>query len=67
MSDKAITTCPRKARYRFTWPGRDEAFICVEHVGQLRNVAEAIGLPLQVIPLYEPEEMCPQCEQKVAS
>jgi len=45
--------CDNPARYRFTWPGKDEAVICDEHVDKLRSVASAIGLPLQIIPLSE--------------
>jgi len=43
-----------EATHRFTWPGRSEAFICDRHVDQLQNVASAMGLTLQVIPLDEP-------------
>lgn len=43
--------CKNYARHRFTWPGRNESFICEEHVYKLKDVAEAMGLPLQVIPL----------------
>lgn len=66
MSDKRNTTCQHTSAYRFTWPGRDEAFICTEHVGHLRAVANAIGLPLQVIPLTGLQEERPKCEQKKA-
>ncbi len=43
-------TCPRPAAYRYTWPGHDEAGVCEEHSGKLRDVAEAMGLHLQLIP-----------------
>lgn len=43
--------CIRQPSYRYTWPGRDEAGICESHVGKLRSVAAAMGLPLQIIPL----------------
>lgn len=43
--------CDAPAAFRFTWPGRDEAGICEEHVGKLRAVADAVGLYLQLIPL----------------
>lgn len=53
--------CRNQASYRFTWPGRDESFICREHVDQLRGVANAIGLPLQIIPLSFPDaHLCRQ-------
>lgn len=47
--------CENKAAYRFTWPGRDEAGICEDHVEWLEKVVDAMGFPLQVIPL-EPQE-----------
>lgn len=47
--------CDNQARYRFTWPGKDESFICEDHVGKLRAVASAIGLHLQVILLSRDE------------
>jgi len=57
--------CDNTARYRFTWPGRDESVICEEHVGQLKGVANAIGLHLQVIPLSENDlEMELTCQQE---
>lgn len=43
--------CPCVASYRYTWPGRRESFICGEHVGQLRAVANAMSLPLDIIEL----------------
>lgn len=43
--------CPCVASYRYTWPGRDEAFVCGEHVQKLRSVAAAMGLPLQIVEL----------------
>lgn len=44
--------CP--ARFRFTWPGRDEAGICELHAPKLKAVAEAIGMHLQLIPIPIP-------------
>lgn len=46
--------CGAVAAYRFTWPGEDEAGICVEHAPHMRGVAEALGLRLQLIPLPGP-------------
>lgn len=48
-------SCDRDAVARYTWPGRDETGICAEHVGKLRAVAEAMGLPLQIIPIMKKE------------
>lgn len=57
--------CEETAKYRFTWPGRDEAVICEDHVGKLQAVAKAIGLSLQVIPLREYDlSLGLICEQK---
>lgn len=43
--------CNAPAAFRFTWPGRDEAGICIVHAVQLRNIAQAMGLYVQLIPL----------------
>ena len=57
--------CDNPAKYRFTWPGRDESVICGEHVNKLRAVANAIGLHLQTIPLSEEDLKAGLiCEQK---
>jgi len=47
--------CRNYAAYRYTWPGRDEAALCTEHVNTLRATADAIGLHLQVVPLTDVE------------
>ena len=46
--------CDEPAAFRFTWPGQDEAGICIDHVDKLQNIARAMGLHLQVIPLTVP-------------
>lgn len=43
--------CGNDASFRFTWPGRDESFICLEHSIKLAHVASAMGLRLQIIPI----------------
>ena len=48
--------CTNKAAYRFTWPGENEAGICNAHVETIKNIARAMGLPLQVIPLEKADE-----------
>ena len=60
-------TCLNQAAYRYTWPGRDESFICDEHVGKLRAVTSAMSLHLQVIPLTGPDGARPGCCQKIKS
>lgn len=53
--------CTEKAAYRYTWPGKNESFICEKHVSKLIMVANAMGFPLQVIPLENnQEEVCRQ-------
>ena len=43
--------CDRPAAFRFTWPGKDEAGICLAHSVALENVASAMGFHIQLIPL----------------
>ena len=62
MSDD-LTICGQDAAYRYTWPGHNEAFICERHSEKLRAIADAMGLPLQLIQV-PPEGMF--CQQKVS-
>ena len=55
--------CNKLGEYRFTWPGSNESFICCDHVGQLKAVANAIGLSLQIIPIENDIEKT--CQQEV--
>lgn len=64
MSTPDTTICGKDAAYRYTWPGRDESFICGEHSRKLREVADAMGLPLQLIPVLP--EQAPGCQQRVS-
>lgn len=48
--------CENPAVYRFTWPGKDEDYICAIHAVKTDALAHHIGLQLQFIPLT-PEEM----------
>jgi hypothetical protein len=61
-----MSKCQNSAFYRFTWPGQNESFICTEHVNKLRSVADAIGLPLQIIDLTHDEQMQHTCQQEVS-
>ena len=36
--------CDNPAHRKFTWPGRDEAYICEEHLEDLITIANAMGL-----------------------
>lgn len=56
MSYDATRRCPILAHYRYTWPGRDESWVCLIHGIGLQNIARAIQMPLQLVPLG-PEEI----------
>lgn len=43
--------CKNKAKYRFTWPGKDESFICETCSIKLLGIASAMGLYVQIIPI----------------
>ena len=45
-------SCEETAAFRFTWPGRDEAGICIFHARQIQDVAKAMGLHLQLHPVH---------------
>lgn len=60
------TKCPNRAEYRFTWPGKDESFVCMGHSDKLRNVAQAIGLHVQLIPIHESDFDGEMCQQKLS-
>ena len=47
--------CDNPAKYKFTWPGRDESVICEEHVDKAKALANILGFYLQIIPLSEQE------------
>jgi hypothetical protein len=55
--------CGEKAKYRYTWPGRNESFICEEHSHQLKAIAKAMCFPLQLIEI-EPG-LDNTCQQKI--
>src|SRR5687768_398867 len=52
---KRDLACEAPAAYRYTWPGRDESFICEGCAPQLKRVADAMGLHVQLIRII-PEE-----------
>ena len=49
--------CENAALFRYTWPGNDESFICLEHSLWLQKVANAIGLHLQMIQVNQRHEL----------
>ncbi len=60
-NENTKNTCPNTAIFRYTWAGRDENFICLEHAAQLKTVAAAIGYYLQLIQIEpNPETTCRQ-------
>lgn len=57
-------TCPLLSQYRYTWPGNTEKHVCVVHALQVARVADAIGLPLQMIDVPINEQV--QCQQPLS-
>jgi hypothetical protein len=45
-------TCNLPAAYRYTWQGKDEEYVCEEHVEQLHKIAEIVGLHLELFAVY---------------
>jgi len=63
------TQCENPCLFRYTWPGKDESYVCLEHTQGLLNLAHAIGLPLQMI-VFQPDRNShewPNCKQQVES
>lgn len=59
--------CQEQAFFRYTWPGQDEKFICLTHAGALMNIANAMGLFLQLIPLSGAEQQTAHCSQIISN
>ena len=57
--------CPNSAMYRYTWPGKNESYICTEHVNRLKAIASAMGFYLQLIELSRDEQLQHACNQEV--
>jgi hypothetical protein len=54
-------SCPNKAAYRYTWPGKDEEFICAPHARGISNLADIMSCHVQMIPLDDNvDEFCHQ-------
>jgi hypothetical protein len=51
MTDRSVTTCPNDAAVRYIWPGKDEAFCCMEHALRIKYVADAMGCPVHMHPI----------------
>ena len=48
--------CEMPPIYRFTWPGKDEGFICAAHMRKLTSIATHMGVFLRVY-LLTPDEI----------
>ncbi len=46
--------CQNIAVVRYTWPGENERYACIDHAAQVKGVADAMGFPLQFIPIGAP-------------
>ena len=59
--------CTNPALFRYTWPGKDESFSCLEHSVQIKEIAKAIELPLQMIQVDQRNELDKNNEIKECS
>lgn len=41
--------CRYKADLRYTWPGNNEAFVCIKCVNMVRTTAKVMGFHLDII------------------
>jgi len=57
--------CNQQAVFRYTWPGRHEAVICLGCAKVLRGIAETIDFSLQLIPLSGKEQAGMTCPQTI--
>ena len=53
MTAPLTLTCQEYAVFRYTWPGRGESFICLQHSLAMIAIAKAMGLYVQLVPLAE--------------
>ena len=65
-SQKGNGGCKDIALFRYTWPGRDEAYVCGHHAIALENIAGVIGMHLQLIPLTAMDHIGPEEEKFLA-
>lgn len=50
--------CSNEAKWRYTWPGRNELTCCDQHKEQILMVANALGFHLQMQPVIENGKCC---------
>lgn len=43
-----IKQCENDAAVRYIWPGKDEAFCCLEHMIGVKRVSDAMGCPVHM-------------------
>ena len=61
-----MSQCKNDGQYRYTWPGRNEAVACSNHVLQLKAIAEVVGFNLQFIFLSEEDKLFGfKCQQEI--
>ena len=42
--------CDKDGVFFYTWPGQDQALVCLEHAEGIKAVANAIGSQIEMIP-----------------
>lgn len=52
--------CPNAGTHKFWWPGKDEQYICADHLKKLLAIAQAMGLHVPVRPIPEAEMFLPE-------
>lgn len=57
LDEKMKVKCKIPALFRYTWPGKDESVVCLEHSVEIRHIAEVIGMPLQMIQIDQRNEI----------
>ena len=57
--------CKNKAAFRYTWPGKDESYVCNECAGGLKMLSGVMGCYLQMIPLGVEDVQCQQKKGEV--
>jgi len=48
-------TCHNLPVFRFTWPGQNEKFACLDHAKLVQNISQALDFHLQFIALKTKE------------
>ena len=65
MNDEYVL-CDELPIFRYTWPGQNEQYACLEHAVKLAAIADAMGFHLQMIPLDSRfDDNDRKCDQKV--